>query len=183
MEALPVAGACAGSASLCKIDRNLNSRCVSPNNSSTCQGLARNSSSYLGHTFLPKVISYSYSSKRREGRYERRTPSALLNSHEYKKQKLEKALQKEQGCGGESDSDDDLCPIECVREINTLRELEHILDHSKSVGSLVVVDFFRTSCGSCRYIEKGFQKLCKGAGNGEASVVFLKHNVCMTYPR
>jgi thiol-disulfide isomerase/thioredoxin len=126
---------------------------------------------------------YSYSSKRREGRYERRTPSALLNSHEYKKQKLEKALQKEQGCGGESDSDDDLCPIECVREINTLRELEHILDHSKSVGSLVVVDFFRTSCGSCRYIEKGFQKLCKGAGNGEASVVFLKHNVCMTYPR
>ena len=183
MEAMSVAGACVGLASSCNINRSLNSRCVAPKNSSTCQVLARNASSFLGLTFLPKGLSFSSSSKRHGGRYERRAPSASLNSHEYKKQKLEKALQTRQGSGAESDSDDDLCPIECVREINSLRELEHILDQSKSIGSLVVVDFFRTSCGSCRYIEKGFQKLCKGAGNGEASVVFLKHNVCMTYPR
>jgi threonine dehydrogenase-like Zn-dependent dehydrogenase len=94
-------------------------------------------------------------------------PSALLNSHEYKKKKLEKLFLKEMGSDGESDTtDEDLCPIECVREITTLRELEHIIQESKSAGDLVVVDFFRTSCGSCRYIEKGFQKLCKGAGNG-----------------
>ncbi|KAG0620376.1 hypothetical protein M758_4G211300 [Ceratodon purpureus] len=172
MESLSVAGACVGSASPCNIDRNLSSRCVPPNNSPSCQVLARNSASYLGHTFLPKRLSFSCSSR---GRYERGVPSALLNSHEYNKQKLEKAQESE------SDSDDDLCPIECVREISTLRELEHILNHAKSVGSLVVVDFFRTSCGSCRYIEKGFQKLCKGAGSGEASVVFLKHNVFDEY--
>jgi len=102
-----------------------------------------------------------------------------LNAHEYRKQKLEKVLLKELGSDIESgDNDEDLCPIECVREINKLSELEHIIEDSKAGGALVVVDFFRTSCGSCRYIEKGFQKLCKGAGSGEASVIFLKHNVC-----
>lgn len=90
----------------------------------------------------------------------------------FQKQKLES-----EGASGSESDDEDLCPIECVREIGTLRELEHALEHAKSEGALVVVDFFRTSCGSCRYIEKGFQKLCKGAGNGGASVVFLKHNV------
>lgn len=141
-------------------------------NSSICK--ARSSSSFLGFTggFL-----FSLPLKRREGRSAIRAPSALLNSHEYRKQKLEKVFLKEMGSDIESDNDEDLCPIECVREISKLSELEHVIEDSKSSGALVVVDFFRTSCGSCRYIERGFQKLCKGAGDGEASVVFLKHNV------
>ncbi|CAD6243987.1 unnamed protein product [Miscanthus lutarioriparius] len=44
-------------------------------------------------------------------------------------------------------------------------------------GPLVVVDFYRPSCGSCKYIEKGFIRLCKGSGDDGAPVVFLKHNV------
>lgn len=76
-----------------------------------------------------------------------------------------------------TDEDDDLCPVECVREFKTDEELFRILETAKKTGSLVVVDFYRTSCGSCKYIEQGFSKLCKGAGNGEAGVIFLKHNV------
>lgn len=173
MEALSVAGACVGSTSP-------SNGTVPPRNSSTCQGLGRNpTNSFLGSTFAPKGLSFSVSSKRQEGRLGRSSaPSALLNSREYRRKQLEKA----QGSEGESDSDEDLCPIECVREIKTLRELEHVIhDVAKSAGALVVVDFFRTACGSCRYIEKGFAKLCKGAGNGEASVIFLKHNVCTPY--
>ncbi|VVA12093.1 PREDICTED: thioredoxin [Prunus dulcis] len=80
-----------------------------------------------------------------------------------------------------TDEDDDLCPVECVREFKTDEELFRILETAKKRGSLVVVDFFRTSCGSCKYIEQGFSKLCKGAGNGEAGVIFLKHNVIDEY--
>jgi thioredoxin 1 len=145
-------------------------------NSSICK--AQSSSSFLGFTggfSLPLPL------KRQEGRSAIRAPSALLNAHEYRKQKLEKVYLKEMGSDNESDNDEDLCPIECVREISKLSELEHVIEGSKSNGALVVVDFFRTSCGSCRYIERGFQKLCKGAGDGEASVVFLKHNVMDEY--
>lgn len=173
MEVLSVAKTCVGSTSLSNIDRKLKG-------SSTRQVISRNSSSFFGFTFLPKGLSFPDSLKRQEGRLER-TPSALLNAHEYRKQQLEKVFLKEVGSDPENEDDGDLCPIECVREINKLSELEQIIEDSKSVGALVVVDFFRTSCGSCRYIEKGFQKLCKGAGNGEASVIFLKHNVLDEY--
>ncbi|XP_062098042.1 thioredoxin-like 4, chloroplastic [Humulus lupulus] len=79
------------------------------------------------------------------------------------------------------DEDDDLCPVDCVREFKTDDEFLKILDKAKEHGSLVVVDFYRTSCGSCKYIEQGFAKLCRGAGDEEASVIFLKHNVIDEY--
>ncbi|KAK7410035.1 hypothetical protein VNO78_00510 [Psophocarpus tetragonolobus] len=82
---------------------------------------------------------------------------------------------------GLSDEDDDLCPVECVREFATDEEFSKILDKSKETGSLVVVDFFRTSCGSCKYIEQGFSKLCKKSGDHDAPVIFLKHNVMDEY--
>lgn len=75
------------------------------------------------------------------------------------------------------DEDDDLCPVECVREFKTDEEFFRILEKSKGTGSLVVVDFFRTSCGSCKYIEQGFAKLCKKSGSHDVPVIFLKHNV------
>ncbi|XP_010525982.1 PREDICTED: uncharacterized protein LOC104803677 isoform X2 [Tarenaya hassleriana] len=80
-----------------------------------------------------------------------------------------------------SDEDDDLCPVECVREFKTDEEFQRILEKAKEASSLVVVDFYRTSCGSCKYIEQGFSKLCKGSGDQEAPVIFLKHNVIDEY--
>lgn len=80
-----------------------------------------------------------------------------------------------------SDEDDDLCPVDCVREFKTDEEFLRILEKAKETDSLVVVDFYRTSCGSCKYIEQGFAKLCKGSGDQEAAVTFLKHNVIDEY--
>lgn len=79
------------------------------------------------------------------------------------------------------EEDDDLCPVDCVREFKTDEEFLRILGKAKETNALVVVDFYRTSCGSCKYIEQGFAKLCKGAGDQEASVIFLKHNVIDEY--
>lgn len=76
-----------------------------------------------------------------------------------------------------SDDEDELCPVECVREFQTDTEFSKILEMAAEENSLVVVDFYRTSCGSCKYIEQGFVKLCKGSGDKGAPVVFLKHNV------
>lgn len=81
----------------------------------------------------------------------------------------------------DEDEDDDVCPVECVREFKTDEEFLKILDKSKGTGSLVVVDFFRTSCGSCKYIEQGFAKLCKKSGSHDVPVIFLKHNVSILY--
>ncbi|XVE55900.1 hypothetical protein DITRI_Ditri03aG0194200 [Diplodiscus trichospermus] len=80
-----------------------------------------------------------------------------------------------------SDEDDDLCPVDCVREFKTDEEFLKILEKAQETNSLVVVDFYRTSCGSCKYIEQGFSKLCKGSGDEEAAVIFLKHNVLDEY--
>lgn len=77
--------------------------------------------------------------------------------------------------------DDELCPVDCVREFQTDEEFSSILEKAKETNALVVVDFYRTSCGSCKYIEQGFAKLCKGAGDEEAPVIFLKHNVLDEY--
>ncbi|KZV28894.1 hypothetical protein F511_13689 [Dorcoceras hygrometricum] len=77
--------------------------------------------------------------------------------------------------------DDELCPVDCVREFHTDDEFLRILEKSKESNALVVVDFYRTSCGSCKYIEQGFTKLCKGSGDQGAPVVFLKHNVIDEY--
>ncbi|KAI4321031.1 hypothetical protein MLD38_034454 [Melastoma candidum] len=79
------------------------------------------------------------------------------------------------------EEDDDLCPVDCVREFTMDEELFNILDKAKENNSLVVVDFYRTSCGSCKYIEQGFSKLCKVAGDEQAGVIFLKHNVLDEY--
>lgn len=80
-----------------------------------------------------------------------------------------------------SEEDDELCPVDCVKEFQTDEEFLKILEKAKTTDSLVVVDFYRTSCGSCKYIEQGFAKLCKGSGDKDAPVIFLKHNVLDEY--
>jgi thiol-disulfide isomerase/thioredoxin len=82
----------------------------------------------------------------------------------------------------EEDGDDaDACPVDCVAEIATPSDLDSALSAAASLSpaTLVVVDFYKTSCGACRYIAPGFVKLCKAAGKGDAppDVIFLKHNV------
>lgn len=104
--------------------------------------------------------------------------ASLKNNHKLRHGKIKGLIHETQG---ESDEDDDLCPVECVREFKTDAEFFKILEKAKETGSLVVVDFYRTSCGSCKYIEQGFSKLCKGSGDQEAPVIFLKHNVINEY--
>ncbi|BAF09091.1 thioredoxin-like 4, chloroplastic [Oryza sativa Japonica Group] len=79
------------------------------------------------------------------------------------------------------EEEEEFCPVECVTEFKTEEELARVLERAKATGALVVVDFFRPSCGSCKYIEQGFMKLCKGSGDHGSSVVFLKHNVIDEY--
>ncbi|KAM3299199.1 hypothetical protein ACQJBY_040599 [Aegilops geniculata] len=81
----------------------------------------------------------------------------------------------------EEEEDDESCPVECVTEFKTDEELARFLERSRATGALVVVDFFRPSCGSCKYIEQGFMKLCKGSGDHGSPVIFLKHNVIDEY--
>ncbi|CAI7741196.1 unnamed protein product [Closterium sp. NIES-53] len=80
-----------------------------------------------------------------------------------------------------SEADLDTCPAECVREIKSQKELDVILEHADRNNKLVVVDFFRTACGSCKYIEQGFAKLCRAEGDLGDPVIFLKHNVMDDY--
>ena len=175
MDTLSSIASCLTSSSTNCLKNGTGRDCVPPHaNSSMCRISAHNSSFLVGSSSkLPREVSTSSSSGNLRRRPQR-APSALLNAAEFRKQNSEKTDEAE--CG--SESDDDLCPVECVREFKNLDELENVLHESKDNGALVVVDYYRTSCGSCRYIEKGFVKLCKGAGNGEASVIFLKHNVC-----
>uniref|UniRef100_A0A0E0K1D3 Thioredoxin-like 4, chloroplastic n=1 Tax=Oryza punctata TaxID=4537 RepID=A0A0E0K1D3_ORYPU len=81
----------------------------------------------------------------------------------------------------EEEEEEEFCPVECVTEFKTDDEFVRILERAKATGALVVVDFFRPSCGSCKYIEQGFMKLCKGSGDDGSPVVFLKHNVIDEY--
>ncbi|XP_056177264.1 thioredoxin-like 4, chloroplastic isoform X2 [Syzygium oleosum] len=111
------------------------------------------------------------------------THSAALNhlkvGHDCRRAKVKCVAYEDQG--KLLDEDDDLCPVDCVREFKTDEEFFRILEKAKETNALVVVDFYRTSCGSCKYIEQGFAKICKGAGDQEASVIFLKHNVIDEY--
>lgn len=45
--------------------------------------------------------------------------------------------------------------------------------------ALVVVDFYKTSCGACKYMMNGYFKLCKATYSADEHphVIFLKHNV------
>lgn len=122
---------------------------------------------------LVQVENHSFKIKKTSGKVK---TCAALNAAEYRRMKAESQVKLP-----DYEEDEDLCPVDCVKEFRTDAELEEILETTKKTGSLVVVDFYRTACGSCKYIEQGFIKLCKGAGDKEASVIFLKHNVMDEY--
>lgn len=101
-----------------------------------------------------------------------RRRTSLMNSSKFKSMLDENVEEL-----SDVDDDDELCPVDCVREFHTDEEFLTILEKAKDTNALVVVDFYRTSCGSCKYIEQGFTKICKGSGDEDAPVIFLKHNV------
>ncbi|KAF8066341.1 ENGASE2 [Scenedesmus sp. PABB004] len=79
------------------------------------------------------------------------------------------------------DDDEEDCPVECVEEVFTPEQFAAALA-AAGPSALVVVDFFKTACGACKFIYPGFVKLCRasaggGGGAGAAPVMFLKHNV------
>lgn len=67
--------------------------------------------------------------------------------------------------------------------MHTYREFEKVLHDAEEANELVVVDFYNSSCGACKYLLPQLIKLCKkGCGdechvNEAIGVVFVKHNV------
>lgn len=111
-----------------------------------------------------------------------RPPGGILDS--YRAASSASSAASDDG-GDDDDLDDDgldACPIDCVTEVETPEDLDAILA-DVAPSTLVVVDYYKTACGACRYVAPGFVKLCKAAGKaGTAAasspdVVFLKHNV------
>ena len=60
--------------------------------------------------------------------------------------------------------------------LHAVKEFQKLVEQAHP-KSLVVVDYYRTACGACKYILPGFVKLCKRSGSHDAPVIFLKHNV------
>lgn len=54
-----------------------------------------------------------------------------------------------------------------------------VLITQESSNALIVVDFYKTSCGACKYMMNGYFKLCKAtySATEHPDVIFLKHNV------
>eukprot|EP00775_Hariotina_reticulata_P011568 gene11568-11712_t len=81
---------------------------------------------------------------------------------------------------GSYDDGDVPCPVECVLDVYNDNQLQAIFEEAGPTA-LVVVDFYKTACGACKYIMPGFIKLCQASANGHRSdkppVVFAKHNV------
>ncbi|KAK7859662.1 thioredoxin-like 4, chloroplastic [Quercus suber] len=142
-------------------------------------GFGKNTNGHLDSRFPCIVPSFLHDrSKVRLCLIRAKIPSTIKTLDTFQAERIRVA----EGNQGElSDEDDDLCPAECVREFKTDEELSRVLEKAKETDSLVVVDFYRPSCGSCKYIEQGFGKLCRGSGDQDAPVIFLKHNVIDEY--
>eukprot|EP00897_Mesotaenium_endlicherianum_P007161 jgi/Mesen1/6473/ME000330S05491 len=76
------------------------------------------------------------------------------------------------------------CPVDCVREVRTLAEFEVELQEAEAAKEIVLVDFYNSACGACKYMLPLFIKMCKkGCGEAcdveghEGSVRYIKHNV------
>lgn len=62
-------------------------------------------------------------------------------------QLLQQQQQKQQ-------EDDGPCFVECVTQVYNIQELQTQLDEA-GPDALVVVDFYKTACGACKYIQPG----------------------------
>lgn len=94
---------------------------------------------------------------------------------------LLQSQQRPKGDSWERPDPDQPCFVECVTQVFTQDELQAALDDA-GPDALVVVDFYKTACGACKYIQPGFVKLCRAAaksrdGDDAPPIVFLKHNV------
>lgn len=83
----------------------------------------------------------------------------------------------------EDEEDADVCPVDCVEELTSIKDFRECVLLARST-KLVVLDLYKPSCGACKYILRGYAKLCKREGSAEKNtdwfdrnVVFYKHNV------
>ncbi|KAI5063819.1 hypothetical protein GOP47_0020489 [Adiantum capillus-veneris] len=75
------------------------------------------------------------------------------------------------------------CPLECIREVFTLSQFENVLYDAEQTNKLVMIDFYSSSCGACKYLLPQVINLCKKGCEDSCPVddswgiIFLKHNV------
>ncbi|KAL3684488.1 hypothetical protein R1sor_002510 [Riccia sorocarpa] len=129
----------------------------------------------LPASVFPLVLSHGKERRRsRETEARIHIDRKLYFNESFKRQEEEEAREAEAEIS---------CPVDCVREVRTYAEFERVLHDAEQNNALVVVDFYNSSCGSCKYILPQFIKLCKrGCGEecaveNEKGVMFIKHNV------
>lgn len=74
--------------------------------------------------------------------------------------------QKQQQQQQDADADDAPCFVECVQRVDSIEELQAQLD-AAGPDALVVVDFYKTACGACKFIQPGW---VRGGGGGPPGV-------------
>jgi thiol-disulfide isomerase/thioredoxin len=62
--------------------------------------------------------------------------------------------QQRQKDSWEAADSDTPCFVECVSQVNTIKEMQSALTEA-GPDALVVVDFYKTACGACKYIQPG----------------------------
>jgi hypothetical protein len=62
--------------------------------------------------------------------------------------------QQQQQDPREAADSDTPCFVECVSQVNTTEEMQSALTEA-GPDALVVVDFYKTACGACKYIQPG----------------------------
>lgn len=67
---------------------------------------------------------------------------------------LLQSQQRPKGDSWERPDPDQPCFVECVTQVFTQDELQAALDEA-GPDALVVVDFYKTACGACKYIQPG----------------------------
>ncbi|KAK9835863.1 hypothetical protein WJX74_009714 [Apatococcus lobatus] len=126
---------------------------------------------------IPCGSAAHFSLGRKRLRADRVIMHGLLDSY-----RQQKATEQETSEAGPSDGPEDegTCSAECVQEVHSAQEFKDVL-HRTNSNTLVVLDIFKTSCGACKYLERGFLKMCKKGEEDHAPVVFLKHNIMDEY--
>ncbi|XP_024534646.1 thioredoxin-like 4, chloroplastic [Selaginella moellendorffii] len=113
-----------------------------------------------------------------------------------RKRHLEESLKRQEEADARRAEAEISCPVDCVTVVSNLQEFDAILERAREEHDLVVVDFYNTSCGACKYMLPQFVKLCKRGCSSdecvadpqeddehsdESQIVFVKHNVLDDY--
>ncbi|KAJ7515208.1 hypothetical protein O6H91_22G005700 [Diphasiastrum complanatum] len=118
---------------------------------------------------------------------EKKSVSVRAGIHVDRRRHLEESLKRQKEAEAREAEAGVTCPIDCVRVVHNLVEFENILKEADATNDLVVVDFYNSSCGACKYMLPQFMKLCKRGCSEECiveeenGVIYVKHNVLDEY--